>query len=292
MSPCPLCRSGGVHAIRRAQPDPHRPHVVRDLLRCPACGIVFTEGTSSPDDYPETYDPYQFIPDQRDTGPVEERYRLWLKSIYEHGPRPGGRLLDVGCGRARWMRVWSRWQRECVGVEPHGPTAEEARRRGLDVRTGTFEEQKFPDASFDVVTFCHVFEHLDDPRAALREARRVLRPGGQIVLWVPDFESALRPVFGAAWCPYEIPRHRWHFTRRTLARLVREEGFAPQDVVSEPNDYSMEQSAAHSRSWLRWIFSKLGFRMAVAVGCAWARRADNLRLRAVKDELAAPHGGR
>lgn len=281
MSPCPLCGSGGVHAIVRRLADPLRPNVVRDLLRCPSCGIVFTPGGVSADDYPAEYDPHRFAPIPV-LGPIEDRYRLRQKAIYEHGPKPGGRLLDVGCGNGRWMEVWSRWQRECVGVEPHRPTAEEARRRGLDVRPGSLEDQKFPDASFDVVTFCHVFEHLPDPRATLREARRVLRPGGQLVLWVPDFESLLRPVFGRAWLPYEVPRHLWHFNRRTLGWLVREEGFSTQDIVSDPNDYAMVRSASSSRAWYAKLFSSLFFRIAVATGCEGLRRADNLRLRAIK----------
>lgn len=281
---CPLCGWEGVHAIRRGQRDTLRAGVARDLLRCPSCGIVFTSGGGSLQDYPTGYDPHQFADETRHPGKIEERYLLWLKSIYEHGPKPGGRLLDVGSGTGSWMRVWSRWQRECVGVDPHRPTAEEARRRGIDVRPGTLEEQRFPDASFDVVTFCHALEHLPDPRTALRESHRILRTGGQLVIWVPDFESVLRPVFGASWQPYEVPRHLWHFTRRTLARLVREEGFAPHDLLSAPNDYSLKASSSLCGNRLARTLSKLPFRMMLAIGCAGIRRADVLRLRATKAE--------
>lgn len=286
MNECPLCHGPRARVLARRFRDRYRPRAVSDLFRCPDCGLVFTGGTIGGEDYPEEYEAYRFSDKSPVWGRFTTYYRIWLRNTYEFGPAPGGRLLDVGCGNGSWLAIWARRQREAVGVEPHRATAEQARRRGLDVRVGTLEEQRFPDGRFDVVTFCHVLEHMPDPKAALREARRVLHPGGQLVVWVPDYDSLLRPLLGRDWFPWEIPRHRWHFNRRTLANLVRECGFAPTDVACDPNESSMVSSAAllrdSSRTLLASLLERIGTRMLVSLLCASARRADCLRLRANK----------
>jgi hypothetical protein len=53
----------------------------------------------------------------------------------------------------------------------------------------------------------------------------VLRPGGRLAVAVPDFGALLRRMFGERWFFLDLPRHLWHFDRRTLPRLARETGF-------------------------------------------------------------------
>lgn len=96
----------------------------------------------------------------------------------------------------------------------------------------------FPDDSFDVVLFCEVIEHLlADPVAALLEIRRVLRPGGRLVLTTPNvarLENVARLVAGAnLYDPYSgygpYGRHNREFTRHELFRLLPFAGFDPGD---------------------------------------------------------------
>ncbi len=76
----------------------------------------------------------------------------------------------------------------------------------------------------------HVLEHLRDPQAALAAVRRLLRPGGEVILGVPNLSCASRWCFGEHWCGWNLPRHLHHFTVKTIKRLLEEAGFDVQAV--------------------------------------------------------------
>ena len=96
---------------------------------------------------------------------------------------PDSWILDVGCGDGRLAAVLPQY-RWC-GVEPDPALREAARARGVRVLPGSAEELPFPDRAFDAVCLFDVLEHLEDDRAALAEARRVLKPGGLLFVSVP-----------------------------------------------------------------------------------------------------------
>src|ERR1700712_1417374 len=87
---------------------------------------------------------------------------------------PDAQLLDIGCGTAWLAADFSRY----VGVDPAPDPVAAAVERGLDVRQASAADRlPFDDGHFDGVVLKDVLEHLDDPVFAVREARRVLRPG-------------------------------------------------------------------------------------------------------------------
>jgi SAM-dependent methyltransferase len=209
----------------------------------------------------------------------------------DHYARPfrrRGRLLDVGCGAGETLKAWLRQHERCVAVEPDPGAAEAARRTlGIEVRTGRLEEQAFAPASFDAITLSHVLEHAVDPRAVLARAAQWLVPGGEILVWVPNFGSLFRPLFGAGWFPYEVPRHRWHFRPEDLARLLREAGLALVEVAPDPNEHPFRASARRSSPPLSFILSRRAVRILCLLIGRLFRRSDVLRFRAIKP---APHG--
>ena len=79
--------------------------------------------------------------------------------------------------------------------------------------------------SFDAVVMSHSLEHVSEPRADLARVRRLLRPGGLLLISVPNFASWQREMFGSEWFALDLPRHRTHFTPRSLAHALRGEGF-------------------------------------------------------------------
>jgi SAM-dependent methyltransferase len=104
------------------------------------------------------------------------------------------------------------------------------RRCGVDVVHGSIDDARFPDASFDVVHMSHVLEHLADPLGNLRTIGRLLRPGGCLIVEVPnEFDNLytwvrLRSATAHA---YDVPStHLWFFTPASLARVIRSAGFA------------------------------------------------------------------
>jgi SAM-dependent methyltransferase len=134
-------------------------------------------------------------------------------------------VLDVGCGRGLLLDGLRRLGWRVVGTELDERAAHYARHRlGLHVFTGSLQGMAFPDDEFDLVVLWHVLEHLPCPLAVLCEVSRILRPGGLLVLAVPDFASCEAQWAGPHWFHLDVPRHLTHFTPRTLEGLVREAG--------------------------------------------------------------------
>jgi SAM-dependent methyltransferase len=136
---------------------------------------------------------------------------MWLPSSLR------GQLLDVGCGGGHFLARMRNLGWQVRGVEPDVEAVRLARGHfDLNVFHGTLADARFPANEFDAVTMNHVIEHALDPVDLLRECRRVLKPGGRLVVVTPNARSLGRHRFGRAWRGWEPPRHLFLFTPKTL----------------------------------------------------------------------------
>jgi len=127
------------------------------------------------------------------------------------------RILDVGCGTGANLQMLSRFG-VAEGVDVSVAALDFCRARGLaEVKQGAAESLPYEDAAFDLVTGLDVVEHLDDDIAGLKEMRRVLRPGGRAVLFVPAFMF----LWGVQ---DDISHHRRRYTLPDLKSKLREAG--------------------------------------------------------------------
>jgi SAM-dependent methyltransferase len=133
------------------------------------------------------------------------------------GERPP-RILDVGCGTGANLELLGKYG-EAEGVDVSEDALAFCRARGLpNVRHGEAEKLPFDDAAFDLVTGLDVVEHLDDDVAGLREMRRVLKPGGRALLFVPAFMF----LWGVQ---DDVSHHRRRYTIPELRRALESAGF-------------------------------------------------------------------
>ncbi|MCC4114265.1 class I SAM-dependent methyltransferase [Aromatoleum toluclasticum] len=137
----------------------------------------------------------------------------------------GRRVLDVGCGGGNFL-YWARAMRcRVAGSDPDPVSVAAACKNGFEVRQGGIEAFANCSRQFDVVCFAHVVEHLHDPISALRLARSLLRPGGELWLETPNFASLGRRRYGAVWRGLEVPRHLAIFTPESLRGALEMAGF-------------------------------------------------------------------
>jgi SAM-dependent methyltransferase len=134
---------------------------------------------------------------------------------------PPGRSLEVGCGTGRFAAALS----VSTGVEPAPAMRRLARRRGIDAVDGVAEALPFPDASFDVVLMVTVICFLDDVDAALREAHRVLRPGGHLVVAFVDRDSPLGRTHQASCAASPFYAEATFLSAAEVAALLTSAGF-------------------------------------------------------------------
>ena len=128
------------------------------------------------------------------------------------------RILDVGCGTGANLKMLSEFG-DAAGVDISPDAIEFCRERGLsDVKLGAAESLPYEAETFDLVTALDVVEHLDDDVGGLREMRRVLRPGGRVLLFVPTFMW----LWGVQ---DEVSHHRRRYRLSELRRVVAEAGF-------------------------------------------------------------------
>jgi SAM-dependent methyltransferase len=131
---------------------------------------------------------------------------------------PALNILDVGCGTGANLEMLSQFG-EAEGVDISAEALSFCRGRGLaNVKQGEAEHLPYADNTFDLVTGLDVIEHLDDDRAGLHEIRRVLRRGGQALLFVPAFMF----LWGVQ---DDVSHHRRRYTLSGLKRVVSEAGF-------------------------------------------------------------------
>lgn len=179
--------------------------------------------------YPDSYHAYQ--PSAGVLGKLQVRVRQAildralkrspLDSLARETP---GSVLDVGCGRGDLGVALIRRGWRVSGIEPSASACAVARAHGVDAHRGTLATSSFSE-SFDAVVMTHSLEHVASPRPDLARVVRLLRPNGVLALSVPNFASWQRRRFGAAWFPLDLPRHRTHFTPKSLELALNGAGF-------------------------------------------------------------------
>ena len=151
-----------------------------------------------------------------------------------------GRVLDAGAGAGRLVEDLRRRGYDARGIEPSTRSAAAARAAGRAVTRAAIEEHD--EEGLDAVVLWHVLEHLGAPAEALRRVRGWLRPGGLLLVGVPNLASLQAWMAGEGWLHYDAPRHRVHFTERGLRTLLRScclEPVCSEHMVWEHNPAAM-----------------------------------------------------
>jgi SAM-dependent methyltransferase len=109
-----------------------------------------------------------------------------LAMIERYAPLHGRRILDTGCGLGMYVRAFRRFSDEVYGIDVDPDKIAEASQELPNLQVASAEWLPFENSGFDVVLSHEVWEHVNDDRAAAREAVRVLRPGGRLVVFAPN----------------------------------------------------------------------------------------------------------
>lgn len=234
LTACPGCGSGTANEF------PFGEGVT--LRRCTDCQLVYASAYGDPAEiYVEGYlrGTTDFGLDLHDPG--FQRYLAHVAQrrmdIIERatGGAPGA-FLDVGCGTGEVLvaardRGWT-----VQGADPVAESADFARNtRGLDVRGTLLEESGLPERHYDIATAFHVLEHMNAGGSFLRLLARWVRPGGHVVIEVPNWRSCHRrgaAQVGSVWPGLRPLEHVAHYTPATLAEVMRRSGLDPILVCS------------------------------------------------------------
>ncbi len=201
-----------------------------------SCGLVYKRDESVPEvQYKEEYfgtrEGRRRQYDERRKRRISKS-RSQILDVLNH--TPPGPLLDVGCSLGYTLQAAVDLGLPATGVDISEHAVKVCREQGFAAEIGSFHELPFADGSFQIVIMKHVLEHTPRPREALREIRRVLRPGGGVFIAVPHggYVKARRNPTGYRWYRPEFhgAEHYAYYTPATMSRLLREERFDPVQV--------------------------------------------------------------
>lgn len=217
------------------------------LIRCEKCGVILLG--ISPDlrklekYYPKEYYSYKKI----DTNSLKYKIKTLLYKTYfdkEGGKlllravfspflpfirgtiiKRGSKLLDIGSGSGQFLYEMKQFGIETYGVEPGEYDKKSAKEHDLNIQNTDLLKAGYGEASFDVITLNHVLEHIKDPKKTLEEIYRVLKKSGELIVAVPNHSSLAFFLFKKNWYQLDAPRHLNNFSRKILARILKEGGF-------------------------------------------------------------------
>lgn len=179
-----------------------------------------------------------------------------------------GVMLDVGAAAGFILRGFIDAGWSGIGIEPNASMAEYGRRElGLEMRTGSFEAFDADPGSFDLVSMIQVAAHFYDPAGAFANARRLLRPGGMLLIETWDRDSLTARALGRHWHEYSPPSVLHWFSRDSLTEYLENNGFVRIDGGRPVKKIS----GGHVRSLLRY------------------RLGDNPLLRLVPERITFPY---
>ncbi|MGH7604623.1 MAG: class I SAM-dependent methyltransferase [Gemmatimonadaceae bacterium] len=236
---CPICKSNE-HVRHSAHSDRRKGlSGTWEFHACTGCGFLFLFPHLREHELKEFYRHYsdadQVRIAQRRGTVFRSLRRLFHLVSGDVDPRDfirisgDPRMLDFGSGVAGYLSDFHARGVRISGAEVATHLVNESRSLGLDVhKVENLRQIPFGNAEFDVVYLMQVFEHLSDPAQIMLELARVLKPGGEMYLAVPNARSAWRRIFGRNWVSgWFAPFHLFQYDRGTLTRLASQHGFHP-----------------------------------------------------------------
>ncbi len=127
-----------------------------------------------------------------------------------------GKLLDIGAGTGEFLKFVKKNGWEINGVEPNKRARDLANKKEVDLKV---DIDDFKGKTFDVITLWHVLEHLPNLEDIIIKIEDLLKPGGTLIIAVPNYKSFDAKHYKSNWAAFDTPRHLWHFSRNSFEVL-------------------------------------------------------------------------
>lgn len=219
------------------------------VRRCGKCAHHFTSPVLSAAEVAPYYAETYYGTKNKRFNPIMEGLVAWFarrRAATLQSFAKKGKVLDIGCGRGLTLAALRDMGWQTKGCEFSETAARLAREGlGLDVDHSGFDGANYADGEFDAVILWHVYEHLADAGEAMRTFRRIIKPGGVLVIAVPNFDSLQAQATQYGWFHLDMPRHYSHFGAPWLREQLPKSGFrvlGEHHGSPEQNPYGWIQS--------------------------------------------------
>lgn len=227
-SNCPVCNAAVVSKLMAVK-DYTVSGEVFEIWHCSNCTHRFTQDIPAADETGKYYQSADYIShSETKKGIINSLYhyvrRFTLKSkrnlIQAVTGKTKGCLLDVGCGTGSFIFTMQQSGWSVKGLEPD----ETARKKAGELYHLSPEPievfYKLPPQSFDVITMWHVLEHVHQLHDYIQHLKTLLKPGGKLIIAVPNYTSKDAQHYKEYWAAYDAPRHLYHFSPQSMQYLI------------------------------------------------------------------------
>lgn len=251
---CPLCGGRNFRRVFTVESHP--------VVCCTACGLQFTNPQPSDAELAAIYGPDYVLAEDGSAahGHIVHSKRATADLYLDLLPAPGGangatpggsssrgRLLEIGCGAGNLLLRAAERGYDVTGVE-YSPFACQRARDTLGGRgrviQGEIDVLRDESDAYDVCVLCDVIEHVRNPADFLRHVRRLLRPGGVVLIATPSTDSWSARMMGSRWMELK-PEHLFYFGRATMTRQLVNAGFTDVALHRGKKRLSLDYVSAH-----------------------------------------------
>jgi 2-polyprenyl-3-methyl-5-hydroxy-6-metoxy-1,4-benzoquinol methylase len=246
-SPCGYCgetRSLKLYPTRSIARDQFH------LNRCLNCRAVFLSPQPTEEQLAHAYDDsYYGRGEMKFTALIEKAldyFRLSrARRVNKYVVSPA-KILDIGCGNGKFVGYLIKRGFAAYGIELPGKAADRAAQiPQLNLKVGRLEDGDFSEDFFDGICMWHVFEHLAAPKETLQIVRKILRPGGCLIMSLPNIDSLQSRLFKGRWLHLDPPKHLFFLGPKDLMAQMKQLGFSLVKLryfLLEQNPFGMQQS--------------------------------------------------
>ncbi|MFY0254250.1 class I SAM-dependent methyltransferase [Chitinophaga sp. 30R24] len=225
---CPLCGSSEIYKALSAK-DYTVSKETFDIFHCGDCSGRFTQNVPGPDQIGRYYQSQEYIShSETKEGLINRLYhsvrKITLRSkqnwVRHATGLKQGALLDIGSGTGAFLHYMQLGGWTVTGLEPDDVARSNAKAL-YNVEALPIEQlYTLPAQQYDAVTMWHVLEHVHELHRYLDHIRTLLKPGGSLLIAVPNYTSADADHYKEYWAAYDVPRHLYHFSPGAMEQLL------------------------------------------------------------------------
>lgn len=229
---CPVCGSADLSSILKATD-----HTVSgetfSVMECKACTLRFTQDVPDGSSIGPYYRSENYVSHTNTSKGLINSLYHWVrkrtltrkrKLIQKATGVSTGKLLDIGAGTGAFLNEMKQHGWDTTGLEPDEP----ARKLAKELYTIEIRESsqlfQLPANSFHAITLWHVLEHVHDLHNYISQIKSLLQDKGKLIIAVPNYTAADASIYKENWAAYDVPRHLYHFSPRSMQVLMEKHG--------------------------------------------------------------------
>lgn len=234
---CPVCGSQEISLVFPVA-DHSITGEIFEVWRCASCTLQFTQDIPGIAEIAPYYASKDYV-SHSDTksGMINNLYhkvrsitlKAKRKMLHKLTGLKHGSVLDIGCGTGAFLHEMQTAGWEVTGIEADATARLKAHEnyRIIPKNSGELFNLQGP---FDAITLWHVLEHVHLLHEYIAECKRLLKPGGVVLVAVPNHLSYDAKQYKTDWAAWDVPRHLYHFSPKSMETLMNKHGFKVEEV--------------------------------------------------------------